>query len=273
MRTQHRARAWLAAAILVLAAGGFGPSGPGAKVTDEQLEYSKQMFAEGEAAMEAGDYATALAKYHEGYRYAPHLHVFTFNIASAADAMDDCRTAYTYFRMFLDLVPEHPQRKTAQKRYDELAETCQFDTETEVVNSAPAKKSQAVSREERAAIRAMNEAFGTLRTAQQLYDASKNRYPDQPFGKAARRKRKDVKKVLKLADKLGVEVKTGEFDTLNVPSTEKETCQVAERVEKRAIAALEEALEYYDTKPAYRILGRALRAAERAAFTFDACAS
>ena len=166
-----RAQVWLTTVVLAAASVGFGPSGPGAKVTKEQLEYSKQMFGEGEAAMEASDYATALAKFQEGYRYAPHLHVFTYNIASAADALGDCRSAFTYYRMFLDLVPEHPKRKEVEARYAELEGSCQFDQETEEVNSAPEQGEQTVKREERAAIRAMNEAYGTIRSTQQLYDA------------------------------------------------------------------------------------------------------
>lgn len=273
MGRMKRAQVWLTTAVLAAASVGFGPSGPGAKVTKEQLDYSKQMFGEGEAAMEAGDFATALAKFQEGYRYAPHLHVFTYNIASAANALSDCRTAFTYYRMFIDLVPEHPKREEVQARYAELEQSCELDQETDEVNSPPEQGKQSMKREDRAAIRALNEAYGAIRSTQQLYDASKNKYPDQPFNKHARRKRKDAKKVLKLAGKLGVEVSANDFETLDVPGSEKDACRTAERQEKRIIEALDEAMEHYDTKPAYRTLAGARRAAERAAFAFDACSS
>ena len=76
-------------------------------------------------------YEKAVAAYQEGYRYAPHLHVFTFNIASAAEAGGDCRTALTYYQMFVDLVAEHPKRRTAKKKVTALEQECRFDEESE----------------------------------------------------------------------------------------------------------------------------------------------
>lgn len=84
--------------------------------TPEQLAYAKQLYSEGLAALEAEDYVTATSKFELAYVYAPDRHVFNFNIGSAAHAAGDCMKAKTAFQRFLDLVPDHPERGTAQKK-------------------------------------------------------------------------------------------------------------------------------------------------------------
>ncbi len=268
-------------ATLLLAGTGFGPKGDGAKVTKEQLEYSKQMFGEGEAAMEAGDYATALAKYKEGYRYAPHLHIFTFNIASAADSMDDCRTAMTYFQMFVDLVPKHPSLKEANKRLAELKESCQVDSET--VDLGPAKDDETPdaggggrgkeSREERESRRIMNEALRELKTATIRYERSKALHPKvAAFGRALRKKKKHHKRLLKLAKEEGVKLEQAETPDVQVGSSPKQACGEAESQEKRIINAMEAVLERYESDKMYRLGNKIRNRAERRdKLAFDAC--
>jgi hypothetical protein len=91
--------------------------------TPEQLAYAKQLYGEGLAALEAEDYVTATSKFELAYVYAPDKHVFNFNIGSAAHAAGDCMKAKTAFQRFLDLVPDHPERGTAQQKLLEIEQS------------------------------------------------------------------------------------------------------------------------------------------------------
>jgi len=98
-----------------------GSPDPAAMSAEEKTERAKALYGEGDAAYKAGDFATALAKFEEAYNYyAPQLHLFNFNIASAAYELGDCVKAKTAFQRFLDLVPEHPERGTAQEKLIEI---------------------------------------------------------------------------------------------------------------------------------------------------------
>ena len=278
MVQHNRARIFLFTSMLALGSAAWGPKNKNKKpqVTEEQLEYSKKMFAEGEAAMAAEQYADALAKFQEGYRYAPHLHVFTYNIASAADAAGDCQTAATYFRLFVDLVPKHPKRKSSKARLAQLDQEC--TDAPELASTTPGSDEPPPDRSEREkarakkeAIAAMNAAYSELRSAQQLHEAAKKRFPDAPFAGPARRKRRHAKKVLKLAQKLGVPMELNDFDTLEVGGNAKSACKIAERQEKKVVNAIDAAMEHYDSTKAYRTFNRARRSAERDGAGFDAC--
>lgn len=279
----HKGRACIigfAGLVLLTIATGFGPSGATPEPTKEQLEYSKKLYGEGEAAMAAEDYALALQKFKEGYRYAPNLHMFTFNIASAADAMDDCRTAQTYYQMFVDRVPKHGKRKTAKKRLATLTEQCRFDPETEALNTTPAEgetpssgASQRMSRTQREALRAMNGALTELHKAQRTYETAKQRYPKvKAFARAARRKKKHLKRLRKVAIELGVELEDPGPPEIDVADTAKRACREAKSQEKRIASEIDEVLEHYDTPKAYRVGNQILNAAERRdRMAFDAC--
>jgi hypothetical protein len=91
--------------------------------TPEQLAYAKQLYGEGLAALEAEDYVTATSKFELAYVYAPDKHVFNFNIGSAAHAAGDCMKGKTAFQRFLDLVPDHPERGTAQRKLLEIEQS------------------------------------------------------------------------------------------------------------------------------------------------------
>jgi hypothetical protein len=101
------------------------PADPAAGMSDEEkLERAKALFGEGNAAVEAGDFTTAVSKFEEAYMvYAPNLHVFNFNIGNAAFESGDCVKAKAAFQRFLDLVPEHPERGTAQEKLMEIERT------------------------------------------------------------------------------------------------------------------------------------------------------
>jgi len=95
----------------------YAPAGPtpDQMSEEEKLERAKALYAEGNAALDNGDPYTALAKFEDAYfTYAPNLHVFNFNIGIAALDSGDCVKAKQAFQRFLDLVPEHDQRSTAQ---------------------------------------------------------------------------------------------------------------------------------------------------------------
>lgn len=102
------------------------PSSPGApdpaSMSDEQkMERAKALYGEADAAFQAGDFTGALAKFEEAYNYyAPQLHLFNFNIGAAAYELGDCVKAKTAFQRFLDLVPDHPERGTAQEKLIEI---------------------------------------------------------------------------------------------------------------------------------------------------------
>jgi hypothetical protein len=97
-----------------------GPT-PDQMTDDEKIERAKALYGEGNAALDSGDPYTALAKFEEAYfTYAPDLHVFNFNIGIAAHDSGDCVKAKQAFQRFLDLVPEHDERSTAQLKMLEI---------------------------------------------------------------------------------------------------------------------------------------------------------
>lgn len=94
---------------------------PSTMSDDEKMEMAKQLYGEGDAAINAGDAATALAKFEEAYNtYAPSLHVFNINIGLAAYELGDCVKAKTAFQRFIDLVADHPARAQAQEKLLEI---------------------------------------------------------------------------------------------------------------------------------------------------------
>ncbi len=115
----------LAAALAVpsaaFAAQPAGSPDPAAMSDQEKMDRAKALYGEADAAFNAGDYATALAKFEEAYNYyAPQLHLFNFNIGAAAYELGDCVKAKTAFQRFLDLVPDNPERGTAQEKLIEI---------------------------------------------------------------------------------------------------------------------------------------------------------
>jgi len=93
-----------------------GPD-PAAMSDDERMEYAKQLYIDGDAAFNMGDYALALVKFETAYRvYVPSIHLFNFNIALSAWELGDCAKAKVAFQRFLDLIPDHPGRGEATER-------------------------------------------------------------------------------------------------------------------------------------------------------------
>ncbi len=243
-------------------------------MSDEQLEYSKQLYAEGEKAMKDKDFTTALTKYKEAYRYAPHLHLFTYNIAVAAEAAGDCKTAQTYYVMFLDLVMEHPELGKAEKKVEQLRAECPFDQETEEVVSSQSREDRARERVALEKARAMNGALQELTAAERLYKASAERFTQtKAFKRTASRKRRHARRMKKLLTSHEVEADLSDPPPVELAGDAAQACRQARTQEKRLIRALEEVRDAYDTNESYRVVSRFLRAAEtRDLPAFEGCA-
>ena len=251
----------LALVSWVLAAGslGFAPES-----SEQNLDYAKQLYADGEKAMEAGDFATAKAKYMAGYAYAPELHVFTFNIAMAADAAGECAVAKKYFQHFVDLVPKHAERDTAKKRLAELEKSCDQELPEAAPVEAPKPKDKRKTRAQIDAERSLNTALGELVRARDMYkQASKRHKQTRQIARAGRRKKRHAKRMRKLITELGVEVDVPERELPDVPVTVKDACRDGRSQEGKIISAMEEVLEHYDGKTTYRVVKRFIRWAER----------
>lgn len=97
------------------------PGDPATMTPEQKLEKAKQLFGEGNAALEAGDAVTALARFEDAYfNYTPEKHKFNFNIGVAAHLAGDCVKAKAAFQRFLDLVAEDPNRGEAQLKILEI---------------------------------------------------------------------------------------------------------------------------------------------------------
>lgn len=111
---------------------------PATMTAEQKLTRAKQLYAEGDQALTAGDAATALAKFEEAYdTYAPDLHVFNFNIGLAAKQLDDCAKAKRAFERFLDLVPKHKARKDVQEHLLEIERSGCAEASVEPAPAAP----------------------------------------------------------------------------------------------------------------------------------------
>ena len=263
VRGTRARRLGLAALVLASVSLGFGAP----DLAEQQLEHSKRLYAEAEEAMEAERYADAVAKFQEGYRYAPELHIFALNIATAADAMGDCQTARTWLRRFVDLVPKHPQRKASVARLEVLDAQCQVTAETAEVARAEAEaptSSARKSRDEIEAERAFNDAIGELLTAHAQYTAAAKRHAStRPLARAARRKKANAKRMRKLADSHDVTLVTPVTKPPEVAATAAEACRLGRAQENRVAGSLQGVLKWYDADEIHRVVGRILRLSER----------
>lgn len=254
-------------------------AGPSGGVTKEQLEYSKKLFAEGEAAMKKGDYPGAIAKYHEAYRYAPHLHLFNYNIAAAADAMGDCKTARTYYERFVDLVQKHPERAGVKKKLAQYGPECRAAADpapvvsTEDSKESPTAKARSGDRKREEAEKAMNEAVFQMRVAATLYkDAkAKHKKKTRTFNFPAFRKKWHAKRLGKLRETEGVKADERELPTPDAPLGKSDACRIAQIQENRLVRALEEAQDKFDSQESYRVFSRLLKGTERDLEKFEAC--
>jgi tetratricopeptide (TPR) repeat protein len=246
---------------------------PDEKLREEQVEYSKGLYQEGVAAMSAKQYDTALTKFKEAYRYAPDLHLFTYNIGSAAEMAGDCNTARTYYGMFLDLVPEHPERKKVEKTYGVLQVECPYDAESEEMVTAEDRNDRAARRAREEADRVMADALTELRTSVSFYQAAGKRFPEtKAFRRAAWRKKWNERRMVRLLSSYEIKPNAATAAAPEVPDTVVEACRKASAQEKRNADAFESVAELYDTRDVGRVMGRFLRGVEnRDRPAFKAC--
>jgi tetratricopeptide (TPR) repeat protein len=233
---------------------------------EAQIDYAKKLYGEGVEAMGAKDYDLALTRFREAYRYAPDLHLFTFNIASAAELSGDCGTARTYYTMFLDLVPEHPERDAARKTLEKLQETCPYSEEGTAVEiikqdeSTERKESRANVEEERV----LQEAFDAIDRAARMYGAiASAKGGAQPFKRVGNAKKRHRKRVRKLFKSHGLELRTADEDaSVPMPSSLDEACNAAASLEKKSGRVFTEVTELIDTREMWRVMNRYRRASE-----------
>jgi rubrerythrin len=259
--------------VLLAVAGTSGPAAaaaPSEKERKAQVDYAKKLYGEGVAAMEAKDFTTALARFKDAYRYAPDLHLFTYNIAAAAEAAGDCSTARTYYTMFLDLVPEHPERQTVRATVERMVKECPYEPQATAEIVSPESvdnKKRAADREDEEAERALREAFEAVEKAVELYSAVASRNGGaQPFKRVAAAKKRHHKRMLKLfashdlkpAPEDEDEAEKGAF----VPETVKEACNVAASHEKKSARLFEEVTNVIDTREMWRVMNRYRRASD-----------
>jgi tetratricopeptide (TPR) repeat protein len=238
-------------------------SGPD-DLTQQQMDYAKQLYEQGVAAMEAKDYDEALRLFGEAYRYAPQLHLFNFNIGNAAELAGNCQRARTAFKMFLDLVPDHPERGTVQKKLDVLEHECPYDVESGETVSIEARGKRDVDRAEQAAERSMQAALDELRKSISLYEKTVAQHPGATVVKRVlAKKRRHEKRMVKLLSSYDVEVPAArEFDG-TIPEDLKQACAKAASQEKKNASAFEAVIEHFDSREIWRVMNRFLKHAER----------
>jgi len=241
-------------------------------VSNDALEQSKRLFGEGQAAMDNKDFALAEAKFGEAYRLAPHLHLFNYNIAMAADLGGDCRDAQLHFQAFLDLVPEHPQRASAQKRLTKLKRDCPVDLESENVLSTEGRAERDEARTVERAVAAMNDILVQLQLAEDFYRTVSESLPGFVFKSTAARKKRQIARLLKLFKSHRIPDQKREIMPFVMPDTAKAACQKGRSQEGRTGRAIDEALKYFETKESVRVLNRLLRGTLRDGDAFDDCA-
>lgn len=265
----------MAAALLVFAISSPVPAAPKKKEKDlatQQLDYAKQLYGEGLEAMSAKDYPTAVVKFTEAYRYAPDKHLFTYNIASAAELAGDCQKARTYYQMFVDLVPEHPELAVAKKTLARLNEECASDPAPPDLENA--EKVAIADRGDRAkeraqidAEKALQEALDDTRKAARMYEAvAAGNGGAQPFKRIAAAKKRHVGRIIKLFASHGVKVgeqgSAEDGEEAFVPGSLPDACRAAASHEKRSARSYEAVLEHYDTREMWRIMNRYAKKAD-----------
>lgn len=261
------------AAVVVVAASAPASAAPKKKkggekdLATQQLDYAKQLYGEGLEAMNAKNYSTAVVKFKEAYRYAPDKHLFTYNIASASELAGNCQEARTYYQMFVDLVPDHPEHAAAQKTLKRLNEECAYDPETVEKVTVVDKKERAKAREQIEAENALQAALDHARKGARMYaEVASRNGGAQPFKRVAAAKKRHVKRILKLFSSHGVEpretVEGGDDGEAFVPDSLGQACGAGASLEKRTARAYEEVLEYYDTREMYRVMNRLSRQAD-----------
>lgn len=237
--------------------------GGGGALAQQQLEYAKQLYKEGLEALEAKDYETATTKFEEAYRYAPDKHSFNFNIAGAALAAGDCLKAQRHYQQFLDLVHEHPERRTAKAKLKQIARRkC-----ARAAEDAPELGKRSRDPPEVVADKqALYPALEAARYAAALYrQVVVHHGGAKPFKGIARAKGRHARRLERTILKLGYDVPERTLDVGRIPvgGTLKEACGQAVQQEPRNIALYEKGLEHFTDGPGRKTFLALLRAARK----------
>jgi tetratricopeptide (TPR) repeat protein len=226
---------WLAL-VLLPAAAGAAPS---------QLDRAKQVYAEGKALLDKKNYIDAMSKFEEAYRLAPDKHLFNYNIATAAELAGDCNKALNHYKMFLDLVPDHPQRADAKKSIGALTKSCAPPpSAAEVAEERGVRESE---RKDAVRRRVLGDALHATQQSVLRYQAVIAKHGKQaPFSGILRQKKRAAKKIAKLFGPLEIDPVDDYTGEVGAAGTVEQSCRQAETQEERNIAVYEKAYETFD---------------------------
>ena len=250
-----------------------GPASAGPSLADQQLEYAKEQYGKGVEAMDAKEFKAAVGHFEEAYKYAPDKHAFNFNIAEAALAAGDCHKARASYQRFLELQPDHPEVDTAKSRLNKTRD-CGGGGDPGLDSEVPDFGDRGDDAEVSEDMAAVFTALQQARRARALYEKVVANYDDAgPFPRAARKHKRQVKKLIKLIIKRGESPPESAVkpDDLPVAGTMREVCGQAEEQEAALVRAYEEALKFFDGGREKRILGSVLRDAQKHEPQFKFC--
>ena len=249
--------------VLLPATAGAAPS---------QLDRAKQVYAEGKKLLDAKNYIDAMANFEEAYRLAPDKHLFNYNIAAAAELAGDCNKALRHYKMFLDLVPDHPQRTDASKSIATQEKSCAPPPSAEEV--AEDRGQRESERKGAVARRVLGDALHATQQSVLRYEAVMAKYgKQQPFSGVLRQKKRAVKKIAKLFGPLDIEPVDDYKGEVGAAGTVEQSCRQAETQEERNIEVYEKAYETFDDEDTQKLMDKlSLRAESRHLRAFrDTC--
>lgn len=227
------------------------------------LDQAKKLYGEAMAAMEAKDYSTAVSKFEGAYQFAPDKHAFNYNIASAAELAGDCRKAQNHYKMFLDLVPKHEARASAQKTLLKLEKTCIHDDETTEQLTAENQEERATKRVVEEGDRAIHDALTETQWSARYYAAVAAQHGGkQPFKRMAKTKARHAKRIEKLISDHDIPGKGREEEKISVPDALDEACQRGVSQESRSATLYDKVFELFDESDIVRIMDRYARKSE-----------
>ena len=97
--------------------------------TPAEEKQAKALYDKGTLHFNLGEYAAAIEHYKEAYRIVANPY-FLYNIAQAARLSGDLRQALTFYRSFLNALPDASNRAEIQTRITELEEAIRKDDES-----------------------------------------------------------------------------------------------------------------------------------------------
>jgi hypothetical protein len=227
------------------------------------LDQAKKLYGEAMAAMEAKDFATATTKFEGAYQFAPDKHAFNYNIASAAELAGDCRKAQNHYKMFLDLVPKHEARASAQKTLLKLQKTCIHDDETTEQLTAENQEERATKRVVEEGDRAIFEALEETQWSARYYAAVAAQHGGkQPFKSLAKTKARQAKRIEKLISDHDIPGQPREGEKISVPDDIDDACQRGVSQESRNATLYDKVFDLFEDKDIVRIMNRYASKAE-----------